>query len=74
MVDAVWGSDGPVTAQDEQGSSTTLARFPTKVEGGGKVLRRGYPVTTAFSSLNLGIGGLDSVIVVGGVHKVKPCS
>jgi hypothetical protein len=38
------------------------------------VSRRGYPVTTAFSSLNPGIGSIDSVIAVGGVHKVKPCS
>ena len=35
---------------------------------------RGYPATTAFSSLNPGIGGIDSVIAVAGVHKVKPCS
>ena len=74
MVDAVWGSDGPVTAQDERGSSTTLARFPTKVEEGRSVSPRGYPATTAFSSLNPGIVGIDSVIAVAGVHKVKPCS
>ena len=74
MVDAVRGSDGPVTVQDERGSSATLARFPTKVEEGRSVSRRGYPATTAFSSLNLGIGGIDSVIAVAGVHKVKPCS
>ena len=52
----------------------TLARFPTKVEEGRNVSRRGYPVTTAFSPLNPGIGGIESVIAVGGVHKVKPCS
>ena len=74
MVDAVRGSDGPVTAPNGRGSSTTLARFPTKVEGGRNVLRRGYPVTTAFSSLNPGIGGIDSVLAVAAVHKVKPCS
>jgi hypothetical protein len=45
-----------------------------KVEEGLNVSRRGYPATTAFSSLNPGIGGIDSVIAVGGVHKVKPCS
>ena len=73
MVDAVRGSDGPVTAPG-RGSLATLARFPTKVEEGRNVSRRGYPVTTAFSSLNPGIGGIDSVIAVGGVHKVKPCS
>ena len=32
------------------------------------------PVTTAFSSLNPGIIGIDSVIAVEGVHKVQPCS
>ena len=74
MVDAVRGSDGPVTAPNGRGSSTTLARFPTKVEEGRNVSPRGYPATTAFSSLNPGIGGIDSVIAVGGVHKVKPCS
>ena len=74
MVDAVRGSDGLVTVQDERGSSATLARFPTKVEEGRSVSRRGYPVTTAFSSLNPGIGGIDCDMAVGGVHKVKPCS
>ena len=74
MVDAVRGSDGPVTAQDERGSSTTLARFPTKVEEGRSVSRRGYPVTTAFSSLNPGIGGIDSVIAVAGVHNLAMAS
>jgi hypothetical protein len=44
------------------------------VEEGWNVSRRGYPVTTAFSSLNPGIGGIDRVIAVAGVHKVKPCS
>ena len=51
-----------------------LSRFSMKVEEGRNVLRQGYPVTTAFSSLNPGIGGIDSVIAVAGVHKVKPCS
>ena len=75
MVDAVRGSDGSlVTVQDERGSSATLARFPTKVEEGRNVSRRGYPVTTAFSSLNPGIGGIDCDIEVAGVHKIKPCS
>ena len=41
---------------------------------GRNVSPRGYPATTAFSSLNPGIGGIDSVIAVAGVHKVKPCS
>ena len=57
-----------------RGSLTTLARFPMKVEEGRNVSRRGYPVTTAFCSLNPGIGGIDSVIAVAGVLKVKPCS
>jgi hypothetical protein len=57
-----------------RGSLTTLARFPMKVKEGQNVSRRGYPVTTAFSSLNPGIGGIDSVIAVAGVPKVKPCS
>ena len=74
MVDAVRGSDGLVTVQDDRGSSATLARFQTKVEEGQSVSPRGYPATTAFSSLNPGIGGIDSVIAVEGVHKVKPCS
>ena len=74
MVDAVRGSDGLVTVQDERGSSATLARFPTKVEEGRNVSPRGYPATTAFSSLNPGIGSIDNVIAVAGVHKVKPCS
>ena len=59
-----------------RGSLTTLARFPMKVEGVLNVSPRGYPATTAFSSLNPGIGyiyiGCD--IAAGGVHKVKPCS
>ena len=54
--------------------SATLARFPTKVEEGRNVSSRGYPATTAFSSLNLGIGGTGCVIAAGGVHKIKPCS
>ena len=74
MVDAVRGIDGLVTVQDELGTSATLARFLTKVEEGRNVSPRGYPATTAFSSLNLGIGGIDSDIAVAGVHKVKPCS
>ena len=74
MVDTVRGSDGQVTARNREGLFDNLARFPTKVEEGRSVSRRGYPVTTAFSSLNPGIGGIDSVIAVGGVHKVKPCS
>ena len=58
----------------EQGPLATLVRFPMKVEEGRNVSPRGYPATTAFSSLNLGIGGIDCDIAVGGVHKVKPCS
>ena len=75
MVDAVRGIDGPVTAfKTVGGSSATLARFLTKVEEGRNVSHRGYPATTAFSSLNPGIGGIDCDTAVGGVHKVKPCS
>ena len=48
---------------ERAGLSATLARFPTKVEEGRNVSHRGYPVTTAFSSLNPGIGGIDSVIL-----------
>ena len=70
----MWGSDGLVTVQDERGSSATLARFPTTVEEGRNVSPRGYPATTAFSSLNPGIGGIDCDMAVEGVHKVKPCS
>ena len=58
----------------EQGPLAILARFRMKVEEGRNVSPRGYTATTAFSSLNPGIGGIDSVIAVGGVHKVKPCS
>ena len=59
-----------------QGSLTTvgLARFPMKVEEGRNVSPRDYPAMTAFSSLNPGISGIDSVIAVRGVHKVTPCS
>ena len=74
MVDAVRGRDVPVTVRKRTGCISLLARFPTKVEEGRNVSRRGYPVTTAFSSLNPGIGGIDCNIAVGGVHKVKPCS
>ena len=74
MVDAERGSNGPVTVQDDWGSSTALARFPMKVEEGLNVSPRGYPALTAFSSLNPGICGIGSVIAVGGVHRVKPCS
>ena len=74
MVDAVRGRDVLVTVRKRVGYISLPARFPTKVEGVWDVSRRGYPVTTAFSSLNPGIGGIDSVIAVGGVHKVKPCS
>ena len=58
----------------KQGPLKTSARFPMKVEEGRNMSRRGYPVTTAFSSLNPGIGGIDSVLAVAAVHKVKPCS
>ena len=33
--------------------------------------RRGYPDSTAFSSLNPGIRGIGCVLTAGGVHKVK---
>ena len=56
------------------GSLTTLARFPMKVEEGRNVSPRGGPATTAYSSLNPDIGGIDSALAVAGVHKVKPCS
>ena len=73
MVDTVRGSDRPVYALSTT-SRATLARFLMKVEEGRNVSPWGYPATTAFSSLNPGIGGIDSVIAVAGVHKVKPCS
>ena len=41
-----------------------------KVEGVLDVSRQGYLVTTAFSSLNPGIGGIDCVIAVAGVSQV----
>ena len=38
------------------------------------VSRRGYPVTTAFSSLHPGISGIGFAIAAGGVHNVEPRS
>ena len=32
-----------------------------------------YPVTTAFSSLNPGIGDIGCVLAARGFHTVKPC-
>ena len=67
----------PVTVWKRVGCISLLARFPMKVEGVLDVSRRGYPATTAFSSLNPGIctiGGIDFVIAGAGLHKVKPCS
>jgi hypothetical protein len=59
--------------ENERGSSATLARFPMKVEEGRKVSPRGYPATTAFSSLNPGIGGIDCDIAVEGVSQLRLC-
>ena len=70
MVDTVRGSDVLVTVRKRTGCISLLARFPTKVEEGWNVSHRGYPVTTAFSSLNPGICGIDCVIEVGGVSQV----
>ena len=77
MVDAVRGSDVPVTVRKRAGCISLLARFPMKVE---RVLNvtLGYQAATAFSSLNPGIGGVDchsgrrSFTTC--VNKVKPCS
>ena len=33
--------------------------------------QQGYPVTTTFSSLNTGVGGIGCVIAAEGIHKVK---
>ena len=74
MIGAMEGSDVPVTVWKRVGCISLLARFPMKVEGVLDVSRRGYPTTTAFSSLNPGIGGIGSDIAAGGVHKFKPCS
>ena len=60
--------------ENGRGSLATLARFPMKVEEGRNVSRWGYPVTTAFSSLNPGIIGIGCDIAAKGVYKVKPCS
>ena len=70
MVDAVRGRNVPATVWKWTGCISLLSRFPMKVEEGWNVSRQGYPATTAFSSLNPGISGIDSVIAVGGVHKV----
>ena len=51
-----------------------LGEIPDEGGRGPECVTPGYPVTTAFSSLNPGIGGIDCDIAVGGVHKVKPCS
>jgi hypothetical protein len=64
----------PVTVRKRTGCISLLARFPTKVEGVFDVAPQGYPATTAFSSLNPGIGGIGCLIAAGGVHKIKPCS
>ena len=60
------GRDVPVTVRKRAGCISLLARFPMKVEGVLDVSRRGYPATTAFSSLNPGICSIDSVIAVEG--------
>ena len=70
MVDVVRGRDVPVAVRKRTGCISLLARFQMKVEGVLDVSHRGYPVTTAFSSLNPGIGGIDSVIAVAGVSQV----
>ena len=71
MVDAVRRSNVLVDARTRAGYIGLLGEIPDE---GGKGQDWVYPVTTAFSSLNPGIGGIDSVIAVAGVHKVKPCS
>ena len=53
-----------------RGSLTTLARFPMKVEEGRNVSPWGHPATTAFSSLNPGICGIDCVREVQGIPQV----
>ena len=69
MVDSVRGSDVLVTVRKQTGCISLLARFPMEVEGVLDVSRRGYPVTNAFSSLNPGIGGINSVIAVEGASQ-----
>ena len=60
----------PVTVRKRAGCISLLARFPMKVEEGWNASLRGYPATTAYSSLNPGIGGVDCVIAVEGVSQV----
>ena len=74
MVAAVRGSDGPVTVWKQAGLIDNLDEIPDEDGRGPECVIRGYPGTTALSSLTPGIGGIDSVIAVTGVHKVKPCS
>ena len=74
MVGAVRESDGQVTVWKRAGLIDNLARFQMKVEEGRNVSPWGYTATTALSSLNRGIGSIDSVLPVAGVHKIKPCS
>ena len=54
----------PVTVRKRAECISLLARFPMEVEGVLDVLRRGYPVTTAFSSMNPGISGIDCDLAV----------
>jgi hypothetical protein len=70
VVDSVRGRNVPVTVRKRTGCISLLARFPMKVEGVLNVSPRGYPATTAFSSLNPGICGIDCDIAVGGVSQV----
>ena len=79
MVDVVRGRDVQVTVRKRAGYISLLGRFLMKVEGVLDASRWGYPVTTAFSSLNPAIGGIGCVIAAGGVsqgcvNKVKPFS
>ena len=51
-----------------------LGEIPDEGGRGQGCVTPGYPATTAFSSLNSGLGGIDCDIAVERVHKVKPCS
>ena len=70
------GSDEPVTVRKWAGLTVdNLGEIPDhqKVEDGRNVSPRAYPATTAFTSLKPGLSGIDSILAVAGVHKVKPC-
>ena len=63
-----------LSASVRRGAAKHARTALSQIREGRNVSPRGYPATTAFSSLIPGIGGIDSVIAVAGVHKVKPCS